>query len=218
MCLISRSNLTEATAFTSLHSPSWPNTIVQRQSGICKCSQSGFAVYHIFCLLFRSTAPSLGAFSTKMEDGRLKSCWNRCGASCAFPIVNTLWEDCWGNGESYYTQVITVDGLYYYAKGLFAVSEWIIVECYGLLKVIFLNHLSFGGCSAGCKKSNDSMRLIITTFVGIVFGFFVGASFPTLSLIKVSHLVLLIHFFIFRLLTLFALSLLSESFGYFSPV
>ncbi|KAF8040756.1 hypothetical protein BT93_B2859 [Corymbia citriodora subsp. variegata] len=38
--------------------------------------------------------------------------------------------------------------------------------------------------SAGCKKSNDTMRLIITTFVGVVFGFFIGVSFPTLSLIK----------------------------------
>lgn len=38
--------------------------------------------------------------------------------------------------------------------------------------------------SAGCKKSNDTMRLIITTFFGIVFGFFIGVSFPTLSLIK----------------------------------
>lgn len=28
------------------------------------------------------------------------------------------------------------------------------------------------------------MRLIVTTFVGIVFGFFLGASFPTLSLTK----------------------------------
>ncbi|XP_030542107.1 uncharacterized protein LOC115749430 [Rhodamnia argentea] len=38
--------------------------------------------------------------------------------------------------------------------------------------------------SAGCKKSNDTMRLIITTFFGVVFGFFIGVSFPTLSLIK----------------------------------
>jgi len=89
------------------------------------------------------------------------------------------------------------DGLYYQEKRLFTVSERIMSECYGLLKVIFLKYLSFGGCSAGCKKSNDTMRLIITTFFGIVFGFFIGVSFPTLSLIKVSHLFPLIHVFIF---------------------
>lgn len=89
---------------------------------------------------------------------------------------------------------------------LFTVSERIVFECYGLLKVFFLNQLSFGCCSAGCKKSNDTMRLIITTFFGVVFGFFIGVSFPTLSLVKVSHMFLLIHFFI-CILTLFALSL-----------
>ncbi|KAE8705511.1 putative ATP binding protein [Hibiscus syriacus] len=34
------------------------------------------------------------------------------------------------------------------------------------------------------RKSNESMRLIVTTFVGVVFGFLVGLSFPTLSLTK----------------------------------
>lgn len=153
------------------------------------CSWIGFAVYNnILWLLFRSTSLSLGVFSAKMEDRRLKSCWNRCGASSAFPIVNTLWEDCWGNGESY-TQVGTTDGLYYYGKVTVHCFWENNIQCYGLLKVIFLNHMSFGGCrSAGCKKSNDTMRLIITTFVGIVFGFFIGVSFPTLSLVKVSRM------------------------------
>jgi hypothetical protein len=34
------------------------------------------------------------------------------------------------------------------------------------------------------------MRLIVTTFVGVVFGFFLGVSFPTLSLTKVQNLYL----------------------------
>ncbi|XP_042061237.1 uncharacterized protein LOC121805454 [Salvia splendens] len=36
------------------------------------------------------------------------------------------------------------------------------------------------------RRTNETMRLIITTFVGIVFGFFLGVSFPTLSLTKVN--------------------------------
>ncbi|KAL3829550.1 hypothetical protein ACJIZ3_018352 [Penstemon smallii] len=36
------------------------------------------------------------------------------------------------------------------------------------------------------RRSNETMRLIVTTFVGIVFGFFLGVSFPTISLSKVN--------------------------------
>ncbi|KAL1536515.1 hypothetical protein AAHA92_29155 [Salvia divinorum] len=36
------------------------------------------------------------------------------------------------------------------------------------------------------RRTNETMRLIITTFVGIIFGFFLGVSFPTLSLTKVN--------------------------------
>lgn len=43
-------------------------------------------------------------------------------------------------------------------------------------------------CSAAGRKPNESMRLIVTTFIGVVFGFFVGVSFPTLSLTKVYKL------------------------------
>ncbi|XP_051118361.1 uncharacterized protein LOC127242572 isoform X2 [Andrographis paniculata] len=38
----------------------------------------------------------------------------------------------------------------------------------------------------GIRRSNESMRLIMMMFVGIVCGFFVGVSFPKLSLTKVS--------------------------------
>ncbi|OVA10120.1 Protein of unknown function DUF707 [Macleaya cordata] len=34
------------------------------------------------------------------------------------------------------------------------------------------------------KKANDSARLIITTIMGVVFGFFVGVSFPSVSVTK----------------------------------
>ncbi|XP_015894535.2 uncharacterized protein LOC107428509 isoform X1 [Ziziphus jujuba] len=40
--------------------------------------------------------------------------------------------------------------------------------------------------SAAGRKPNESMRLIVTTFIGVVFGFFVGVSFPTLSLTKLN--------------------------------
>ncbi|KAK8636716.1 hypothetical protein V6N13_124455 [Hibiscus sabdariffa] len=34
------------------------------------------------------------------------------------------------------------------------------------------------------RKPNESMRLIVTTFVGVVFGFLIGLAFPTFSLTK----------------------------------
>ncbi|XP_041016072.1 uncharacterized protein LOC121258595 isoform X1 [Juglans microcarpa x Juglans regia] len=40
--------------------------------------------------------------------------------------------------------------------------------------------------SAVSRKPNENMRLIVTTFVGVVFGFLIGISFPTLSLTKVN--------------------------------
>ncbi|XP_065619269.1 uncharacterized protein LOC112023982 isoform X1 [Quercus suber] len=36
------------------------------------------------------------------------------------------------------------------------------------------------------RKPNETMRLIVTTFVGVVFGFFLGVSFPTLTLTKMN--------------------------------
>ncbi|CAL1395310.1 unnamed protein product [Linum trigynum] len=36
------------------------------------------------------------------------------------------------------------------------------------------------------KKPNDSTRLIITTFFGVVFGFLIGVSFPSLSVSKLN--------------------------------
>ena len=45
-----------------------------------------------------------------------------------------------------------------------------------------------GDCSTVSRKPNESMRLIVTTFVGVVFGFLIGLSFPTLSLTKVDKL------------------------------
>ncbi|XVF60198.1 hypothetical protein PTKIN_Ptkin08bG0025200 [Pterospermum kingtungense] len=40
--------------------------------------------------------------------------------------------------------------------------------------------------SGNVRKPNETMRLIITTFAGVVFGFFLGVSFPTLSLTKMN--------------------------------
>ncbi|KAK1319207.1 hypothetical protein QJS10_CPB04g01519 [Acorus calamus] len=41
------------------------------------------------------------------------------------------------------------------------------------------------GCSGLVRKPNESMRLIITTFVGVVFGFLLGISYPTVTLTRV---------------------------------
>lgn len=40
--------------------------------------------------------------------------------------------------------------------------------------------------SAPLRRRNGTMRLIVTTFVGVVFGFFLGASFPALSLTSMN--------------------------------
>ncbi|KAK2982585.1 hypothetical protein RJ640_009238, partial [Escallonia rubra] len=41
-------------------------------------------------------------------------------------------------------------------------------------------------CSGVFKKSNDSARLILTTIMGMVFGYFVGISFPSVSLTRIN--------------------------------
>nr|GMC55652.1 uncharacterized protein LOC109173468 isoform X1 [Ipomoea batatas]GMC62018.1 uncharacterized protein LOC109173468 isoform X1 [Ipomoea batatas]GMD12522.1 uncharacterized protein LOC109173468 isoform X1 [Ipomoea batatas]GMD18987.1 uncharacterized protein LOC109173468 isoform X1 [Ipomoea batatas] len=40
--------------------------------------------------------------------------------------------------------------------------------------------------SGGLRKSHDSARLIITTIMGMVFGYFIGMSFPFVSLAKIN--------------------------------
>lgn len=44
----------------------------------------------------------------------------------------------------------------------------------------------FIGCSLTTRKPSEIMRLFVTTFIGVVFGFFIGVSFPTLSITKVQ--------------------------------
>ncbi|KAI9116972.1 hypothetical protein K1719_011971 [Acacia pycnantha] len=36
------------------------------------------------------------------------------------------------------------------------------------------------------RKPRESMRLIVTTFIGVIFGFFIGVSFPKLSITKLT--------------------------------
>lgn len=59
-----------------------------------------------------------------------------------------------------------------------------------LCVLIYINnsivwHFCFIGFSSTGRKPSEIMRLIVTTFIGVVFGFFLGVSFPTLSLTKV---------------------------------
>ncbi|PSS26907.1 Developmental and secondary metabolism regulator veA like [Actinidia chinensis var. chinensis] len=49
-----------------------------------------------------------------------------------------------------------------------------------------VNRMGMLGRSAVARKPNETMRLIVTTFVGVVFGFLIGASFPTLNLTKLN--------------------------------
>ncbi|XP_068332152.1 uncharacterized protein [Pyrus communis] len=49
-----------------------------------------------------------------------------------------------------------------------------------------VNNMRILSRSSGGKKPNENMRLIVTTFVGVAFGFLIGVSFPTLSLTKLN--------------------------------
>ncbi|XP_057982311.1 uncharacterized protein LOC131167523 [Malania oleifera] len=40
--------------------------------------------------------------------------------------------------------------------------------------------------SGNTRKPNETKRLLVTMFIGLVFGFFAGVSFPTLSIIKMN--------------------------------
>lgn len=66
-------------------------------------------------------------------------------------------------------------------------QEYVLLKTALYLQIIHLT----SGCSGNGRRTNETMRLIVTTFAGIVFGFFLGASFPTLSLTKVLNLFLI---------------------------
>jgi hypothetical protein len=48
-----------------------------------------------------------------------------------------------------------------------------------------MKYLHFVLCSAAGRKPNETIKIILTTFLGVAFGFLIGVSFPTLSLTKV---------------------------------
>lgn len=53
-----------------------------------------------------------------------------------------------------------------------------------ILKLEDMAKLGFGGRSMLTRKSNESMRIIISTVIGIVLGYLIGISFPTVSITK----------------------------------
>ncbi|XAR64486.1 hypothetical protein NMG60_11024853 [Bertholletia excelsa] len=55
--------------------------------------------------------------------------------------------------------------------------------CYVMNQKI-VNKMGRTGCSAIGRRSNQSTRVILSTFIGVIFGFFVGASFPTFTITK----------------------------------
>jgi hypothetical protein len=62
---------------------------------------------------------------------------------------------------------------------------------------IIPHNISVLSCSGNIIKTNEVMKLIVSSIVGIVFGFFVGVSFPTLSLTKVCIILHHIYFMAF---------------------
>lgn len=49
----------------------------------------------------------------------------------------------------------------------------------------FCSHLNLIGCSMVSRKPSDSLRLILTTAIGIILGFIVGVYISLLSVSKV---------------------------------
>jgi len=45
--------------------------------------------------------------------------------------------------------------------------------------------LSLVGCRKMSRKPNDTLLLMVTTFIGVILGFLVGVSVPLLSVSKV---------------------------------
>lgn len=46
--------------------------------------------------------------------------------------------------------------------------------------------MKMGPYRSGIKRSNDSVKLVMMTIMGVVFGFFIGVSFPSLSITKMD--------------------------------
>lgn len=57
-----------------------------------------------------------------------------------------------------------------------------------LSDTIFFSFFSVLACRGNIRKPNAKMRVTVAAFTGVVFGFFLGVSFPTLSLTKVYNL------------------------------
>ncbi|KAH0464366.1 hypothetical protein IEQ34_007152 [Dendrobium chrysotoxum] len=53
-----------------------------------------------------------------------------------------------------------------------------------LIVMVFMAKLGTLGRSGFIRKTNDSMRLIMTTFVGFLIGFLIGISFPSVNITK----------------------------------
>ena len=51
-----------------------------------------------------------------------------------------------------------------------------------------MNSIFVLACSGNIRKPHETMRLTLAAVAGVVFGFFLGVSFPTLSLTKVRNL------------------------------
>lgn len=49
-----------------------------------------------------------------------------------------------------------------------------------------LNLLSLGGCGTMGRKQNETLRLLVASFVGVIFGFLVGVSISLLSVSKLN--------------------------------
>lgn len=58
-----------------------------------------------------------------------------------------------------------------------------------MAKLAIKSYLSLYCLSGSLRKSNETMRLIVTTVIGVVVGFLIGISFPTNNLAKVRRFV-----------------------------
>lgn len=85
-------------------------------------------------------------------------------------------EKCWTQVENFLF-LLLVERAHFFPR---------ILLRYMWYQINFIWRFPLLGCSVIVRKPNETMRLIVTISVGVVFGFLIGISFPTLSITKVQ--------------------------------
>jgi len=122
----------------------------------------------VLCIFNRTCFLLTSIFCSSTEDtSRLHIVKN--SSQYSFMIIQS--EKFGHNGDQYSQVIFTAN------FSLFIFSRFFYVT----LETMFKWNLYLVYCSSTNRKPNEGMRLVLTTFVGIVFGFLIGISYPSLT-------------------------------------